>query len=119
MHFLDYFNPVKVIPFVKFFDKNINITSSGKQDSTLIANCSGYGVKYTPEKSAIAWGIVLISGEEIIISGHKSKFHTHCEWNIISANIAVFAIGTEIFQKILNSDAPSILADSIISSGIE
>jgi hypothetical protein len=54
MHFLDYFNPVKVIPFVKFFDKNINITSSGKQASTLIANCSGYGVKYTPEKSAIA-----------------------------------------------------------------
>ena len=25
----------------------------------------------------------------------------------------------EIFQKILNSEAPSILADSIISSGIE
>ena len=39
--FFGYFNPVSVIPFVKFLDKNINTTSSGKQASTLIANCSG------------------------------------------------------------------------------
>ena len=61
-------------------------------------------MKYTPENREIAWGIVLISGDEIIIKGHNNKFHTHWEWNIISANIAVLASGIDILQNILNSD---------------
>ena len=35
----------KKVKFVKGEDKNIKITSNGKQARTLIANCSGYGVK--------------------------------------------------------------------------
>ena len=59
--------------------KNTKIISKGKHARTLKANCSGYGVKYTPEKSEIDCGTVLISGEDIIIKGHKSRFQTHCE----------------------------------------
>ena len=41
MHFLDYFSPVKVIHFTKFFEIIENKNNNGKHASTLIASCSG------------------------------------------------------------------------------
>jgi len=38
------FNPVIVIPWTKYFDRKRYNTSKGRHETTLMANCSGYGV---------------------------------------------------------------------------
>ena len=54
-----------------------------------------------------------MSGLDITMRGHSSRFHTHCAWKITSASRAVCAIGMAMRPKITYSFAPSMRALSM------
>ena len=80
---------------------------------------AGQSVVNSPTALYTCSTMVRFSGEEMNTLGVMKSFHTHMVWNTPTVTRIGRISGSTIRQKIWNTPAPSILAASMISYGIE